>query len=126
MRLDTFSNADRPRYVTFPELGATHTITIVEDPSWITDRLNADRELLKVIGQDTHGVYWQLNARSQMPDAIHDAIVAAGVDEILVGGELTVKWVDTRGQTKIYEATYQPPANGDKPADPWSDDKPPF
>jgi hypothetical protein len=44
-----------------------------------------------------------------MPDAIYDAVVAAGVDEIEVGGHLEIEWVETRGSTKIYVATYHPP-----------------
>ncbi len=66
--------------------------------------------MLKIVGQDDRNVYWQLNARSQMPDAIFDAIIDAG--EIVVGGRLTVTFAELRGKTKIYEAAYQPPSLG--------------
>lgn len=110
MKLESFSNANRPRIATFGELGDRYTLTIVEDPEWVTDPLNSDRQVLRVVGQDDHGIYWQINARTQMPDAIFDAAIAADVEEIVTGGRLTVEWAESRGNTKVYTATYKPPS----------------
>jgi hypothetical protein len=111
MKLEQFSNADRPRIATFGEPGDRYTLTIIEEPEWVTDSLNADRQMLKVVGQDDHGVYWQLNARTQMPDAIFDAAVDANVEEIVAGGRLTIEWAESRGNTKVYRCVYEPPAD---------------
>jgi hypothetical protein len=113
MKIDQFSNASRPRIARYNELSDRYTLTIVEEPEWIDDPLNSDRQMLKIVGQDGHGVYRQFNARSQMPDAIFDALVDAGVEEIVIGGRLTVEWVESRGNTKIYKASYEPPADSD-------------
>jgi hypothetical protein len=109
MKIDQFSNAGRPRIARYNELGDRYALTISEEPEWIEDPLNAGRQMLKIVGQDDHGIYRQFNGRSQMPDAIFDALVEAGVEEIVIGGRLTVEWVESRGNTKIYKATYEPP-----------------
>lgn len=100
---------ERPRFCKFDALGDRYSGTIVVDPQWVSDPLDASREVWKIVFQDDRGVYWQLNARTQMPNAIEDAVITAGTDEIEIGGELAVEWVDTRGNTKVYRATYTPP-----------------
>ena len=115
MKLNRFNNLSRPRIATFENPGDCHSGTIVEDPNWIPDPLDTSRECLKVLVQDDFGVYWQFHARTQMPDAIHDAVVAAGQDELAVGGRLTVRWVESRGNKKIYHALYAAPDNEKAP-----------
>jgi hypothetical protein len=112
MKRNQFSNLDRPRFVTFAEIGDRVEGTIVDEPQWVTDPLNSSRQMLKVILQDDAGVYWQLNARTQMPTAIDDALADAGVDEIIAGGRLAVVFTEMRGQTKLYAASYAPPGEG--------------
>jgi hypothetical protein len=47
-----------------------------------------------------------------MPTAIDDALDDARVDEIVTGGRLAVVFVEMRGSTKIYAASYAPPGEG--------------
>lgn len=106
------SSLDRPRFCKFDQLGDKYSGTIVLDPQWVADPLDPSREVWKIVFHDDRGVYLQLNARTQMPNAIEDAVFAAGTDEIEVGGELEIEWVETRGNTKVYRATYTPPPEG--------------
>ena len=109
MKLNQFSNLAQPRIAVFKELHDKYNGVIVDGPQWITDPLDSAKELLRTVIQDDRGLYWAFMARTQMPDAIYDAVVAAGVDEIEVGGHLEIEWVETRGNTKVYAATYTPP-----------------
>jgi hypothetical protein len=109
MKLNQFSNASRPRIATFNAFEDEYDIVITEEPKWTEDLKDATKEVLEVVGQDDRSIYWKIIARTQMPDAVFDAITEAGVEEILVGGRLRVRYVDNRGQTKIYQAWYTPP-----------------
>ncbi len=107
------SSSNHPRIARFNEIGDSYSVTVTEDPKWVEDQNNAGSEVLEVIGRDDRDIYWRILARTQMPDAIFDAVAAAGADEILTGARLTVTWTETRGNTKIYKATYEPPADSD-------------
>jgi hypothetical protein len=109
MKRNQFSNLDRPRFATFNEIGDHIEGVIVNEPQWIEDPLNSERQMLKIVLQSDSGVYWQLNARTQMPTAIDDALEAAEVDEIVAGGRLAVELAEFKSTTKIYKATYTPP-----------------
>ena len=87
MKLNQFSNLAQPRIAVFKELHDKYNGVIVDGPQWITDPLDSAKELLRTVIQDDRGLYWAFMARTQMPDAIYDAVVAAGVDEIEVGGQ---------------------------------------
>ena len=118
MKIDQFSNASRPRTARFNEIGDRYSLIIVSDPEWVDDPYKSDEDktdepMLKVVGQDDRNIYWQLRARNQMVDAIFDAILTAGVEEIVIGGRLTVEWVEWRGKAKVYKVTYEPPADSD-------------
>lgn len=59
----------------------------------------------------------RLFVKGYMMNAVSDAVTAAGVDDLHVGGTLTVTFVDTkpakqRGHSpaKLYEAKYSPPS----------------
>jgi hypothetical protein len=120
VKIEQFSNASKPRIARFAELGDNYTLAITHEPEWIDDPFRSDEDkdkpdepMLKVVGQDHRNIYWQLRAKTQMLDAIFDAILAAGVEEIVVGGRLTVEWVEWRGKAKVYKVTYEPPADSD-------------
>jgi hypothetical protein len=121
VKIDQFSNASRPRIARFNELGDNYSLVITHELEWIDDPFKSDDDksdepMLKVVGQDHRNIYWQLRARTQMLDAIFDAILAAGVEEIVIGGRLTVEWVEWRGKAKVYKVTYEPPAGSDSEA----------
>jgi hypothetical protein len=123
MKIDQFSNDSRPRTARFNEPGDRHSLTIDREPEWVDDPYKSDEQksdepMLKVVGQDDRNIYWQLRARSGMADAIFDAILDAGVEEIVIGGRLTVEFVEWRGKAKAYKAWYEPPADSDSEA-PW-------
>jgi hypothetical protein len=115
MKLNEFSSADRPKIATFAELGDGYELTLAHEPEWVADSFNPDRKMLKIIGQDDHGVFWQINGRTQMPDAIVDAALAAGVEEIVPGGRLTVTWAESREKRKVYACAYAPPSDEKAP-----------
>jgi hypothetical protein len=115
VKIDQFSNASRPRIARFNEIGDAYDLTLTKDPQWVDDPANSGEQLLRIVGQDDRNIYWQVRARSQMPDAIFDAMLDADVDEIVVGGRLRVEFVEYHGQAKIYGATYKPPADSAAP-----------
>jgi hypothetical protein len=110
------SSSTHPRIARFNEIGDSYSVTVTEDPRWIDDQNNPGNEILEIIGKDDRDIYWRILARTQMPDAIFDAVAKAGADEILLGGRVTVTWTELRGNTKIYKATYEPPVNSDSEA----------
>jgi hypothetical protein len=110
------SSSNHPRIARFAEIGDYYDLVIVEDPKWIDDPSNPGNEILEVIGQDDRDIYWRILARTQMPDAIFDAVAEAGADEILRGSRLRVEFIELRGNTKIYKATYKPSAGSDSEA----------
>ena len=113
MKRSEFSSLDRPRFATFSDIDDYYEGVIVTEPEWTEDPLDSRRRMLQIVIQDDAGVFWQLNARTQMPTAVDDALVAADVDEIVPGGRLGVRLVEMRGNTKVYKATYEAPADSD-------------
>jgi hypothetical protein len=111
LKIDKFANTAMPTFATFEDIGDSYTLTLTEEPEFVTDPLKEDREMLKIVGDDDSGNSWQINGRTQLPEAVGRAVKDAGVDEIVVGGRLTVTFVDTRGRMKMYRATYEPPSS---------------
>jgi hypothetical protein len=116
MKLSDFTSIDQPAIATFEETGDSHTGTIVKEPEWQDDPRNPDRKVLVIVLRTDQGIYRQINARTQMPDAIFNAVTRAGVEELAVGGRLTVTFSEYRGQAKIYTATYEPPEESAAPS----------
>ena len=108
MKIDKFASA-RTTFTTFENIGDSYTLTLTEEPALVVDPLNEDRQMVTFIGVDDSGKPWQINGRTQLPEAVAEAVNAAGVDEIVAGGRLTVTFVDTRGRMKVYDAQYKPP-----------------
>ncbi len=107
MELAQFSNIGRPRFAKFDDFGDKYSGTVVLEPEWVTDPLDSDRQMLKILLQDDRGVYWQVNGRTLLPDAIFDALIAADADELQVGGRLEIEFVGMHGKAKIYSAVYE-------------------
>ena len=108
MELAQFSNLYRPQFAKFDDLGDKYSGTVVLEPEWVTDPLDSDRQMLKIVVQDDRGVYWQINGRTLLPDAIFDALVAADAGELEVGARLEIEFVGMHGKAKIYSAVYEP------------------
>ncbi len=109
MKLNQFSSIDRPTNAKFPDFGDSYSGTIAKEPEWKDDPLNDGEQVLVVVLAHENGVFYQINARTQMPDAIRDAVIAADCEELAPGGHLTVTYVKNQGNAKIYEAVYEPP-----------------
>ena len=110
MKIDKLANAARATFATFENIGDSYILTLTEEPEVVADPLNDGSEMLKIVGDDDSGNSWQINGRTQLPEAVAKAVRDAGVDEIVVGGRLTVEFIDTRGRMKVYGAEYKPPA----------------
>lgn len=87
------------------------------------------RIVLRVADGTEHAIY----AKGRMAKAITAAIIAAGAEDLEVGGELTVEHhavgegKNPSMPPKEYRAKYvKPAASAADPDDPWADDEPPF
>jgi hypothetical protein len=108
MELAQFSNLERPRFAKFDDLGTLYAGVIVEEPEWVVDPLDPDRQMLKVVIQDDRGVYWQINCRTNLQvDSIFDALIAANADGLEVGARLEIEFIDWRGRSKVYRCVYE-------------------
>ena len=111
MKISEIGNAARPKFASFNEIGDSYTLVLTEDPELVTDPLNEDRQMLKIVGTDDNGFNWQVNGRTQLPEAVAEAVYAAGANEITVGGRLTVEFVGLEGRMKVYSCQYKPPSD---------------
>lgn len=87
----------------------------------------------KIVMRDPEGCEWALYAKGRLAKAITQAIIAAGAEDLEVGGELEVEHhavgegKNPAMPPKEYRARYTKPAAGSTPQDdPWADDEPPF
>lgn len=151
MKLETGYTGDFPPSFSWKgsEAGKTWvggTITHIGEPFQTDDQFKpgVTQEVFPIVLEDSDGEGWTLWVTSQKDvernprgdrkyQAIAAAIVAAGADEILEGGELKIKHAADRDTgkgfaEKLYEATYTPPAKGMKmaAAAPAADDEAPF
>ncbi len=110
MKISELGNAARPKFATFNEIGDSYTLTLTGDPELVIDPLNEDRQMLKIVGVDDYGLNWQINGRTQLPEAVVEAVGDAGANEIVTGGRLTVEFVGLEGRMKVYSCQYKPPA----------------
>lgn len=111
MKISEIGNAARPKFASFNEIGDSYTIVLAEDPQLVVDPLNEDRQMLKLVGVDDDGFNWQINGRTQLPEAVAEAVYTAGASEIVVGGRLTVEFVGLEGRMKVYACQYKPPSD---------------
>jgi hypothetical protein len=109
MKLNQFSSAERPTLAKFPNFGDSYSGTIAKEPEWRNDPLNDGQQMLVVVIEHDNGVFYQINGRTQMPDAIRDAVIDADSEELEPGGRLTVTYAKDQGNAKIYTAHYEPP-----------------
>ncbi|OBJ00361.1 hypothetical protein A5660_25035 [Mycobacterium alsense] len=109
MKLNAFSSPERPTLAKFDGIGDAYGGVIVKEPGFREDPLHPDTQMLVVVILADNGVHYQLNGRTQMPDAVQAAVVEAGTDSLDVGGHLTVEFVELKGKAKIYRAQYKPP-----------------
>ncbi len=109
MKLNQFSSPDRPTIAKFSDFGDSNGGIIAKEPEFQDDPLNDGQQMLVVVVAHDNGVFYQLNARTQMPDAMRDAVIAAGCEELEPGGRLTVTYSKNQGNAKIYTAEYEPP-----------------
>jgi hypothetical protein len=110
MKLNAFSSVDRPTIAKFTDLGDSYTGTIATEPEWRDDPFKEHQQMLVIVIECGNGVFYQINGRTQMPDAIRDAMVDANCEELEPGGQLTVTYTRDAGNAKIYAAVYVPPA----------------
>lgn len=109
MKLSDLSTIERPAIARFNDTDDSYSGVIVKEPEWQDDQANNGKQMLVIAIKDDKGIFWQINARTQMPDAIRDAVIAADAEALEVGGHLTVTFVEYSGQAKIYRAVYEPP-----------------
>lgn len=92
----------------FDDLDDNHAGFITKEPKWQEDPYDSAKEVLIVMLADK-GLTYELRVRSQMVDAVLDAVTAAGAESLEVGGYLSVTFYGYKGQLKLYKATYEPP-----------------
>lgn len=115
MKLEDLSNPDRPITATFTEIGDSCSGWIASEPAWEADQFDTTKRVLVVVLRADTGVHYRLYGRTQMPDAIAEAVVEAKAEELEVGGKLTVKFVANKGNMKVFSASYQPPESESAP-----------
>jgi hypothetical protein len=107
----------RPVICRFDGLDDSHSGIITKEPKWQEDPYDSAKEVLVVMLADK-GLTYELRVRSQMIDAVRDAVAAAWEESLEVGGFLSVTFTGFKGQLKLYAATYEPPDTGCACADP--------
>ena len=115
MKLEDLSNPDRPITATFTEIGDSCSGCIASEPAWEADQFDTSKRVLVVVLRADTGVHYRLYGRTQMPDAIAEAVVDAGAEALGVGGKLTVEFITNKGNMKVFKASYEPPADHDPP-----------
>jgi hypothetical protein len=98
----------RPVICRFDDIDDHHGGTIVKEPQYQENPYDSAKEMLVII-LENEALTLELRARSQMIDAITDAVLAAGEKSVAVGGYLDVTFIGYRGQLKLYKAVYEPP-----------------
>jgi hypothetical protein len=107
----------RPIICRFDDIDDGHAGDITKEPVWQENPYDTATEMLVVMLEDK-GLVYELRVRSQMVDAVRDAVAAAGAESLEVGGHLSVTFTGYRGKLKLYAATYEPPESGCGCADP--------
>lgn len=92
----------------FDDIDDSNSGTITEEPVWQPNPYDTDKEML-VVKLASEGLVYELRVRSQMVDAIFDAVKAAGAKSLEPGGFLGVTFVGFKGQLKLYKAVYELP-----------------
>jgi hypothetical protein len=101
----------RPIICRFDDLDDSHGGVITKEPAWQENPYDSATEMLVVMLEDK-GLIYELRVRSQMVDAVRDAVAAAGAESLEIGGYLSVTFTGYRGKLKLYAAVYEPPGAG--------------
>lgn len=98
----------RPVICRFDDLDDHHAGTIAKEPKWQEDPYDSTKEILVVMLADK-GLTYELRVRSQMIDAVRDAVATTGEESMEVGGHLDVTFTGYRDKLKLYKVVYEPP-----------------
>ena len=98
----------RPIICRFDDPDDSHSGIVTKEPKWQEDPYDSAKEVL-VVMLENKGLTYELRVRSQMVDAVRDAVAAAGEESLEVGGFLSVVHYGLRGNLKLYKATYEAP-----------------
>lgn len=114
MKISEFTTANPA--AKFEKIGDEVAGVLVEEPSLELDKFGSGAQVLVLSVLCKDGITRRLYARSQMNEAIGEAVLNAGVDEIACGGKLSVMFVGEkptgvgRNPMKVYQAQYRAPS----------------